>query len=164
MRNCIFIFLEFWEFCLYIFSAWIVFFYADSFIISISEQYHRLLVTIQKVVSRARCFGMFFAKIQRHTSQNAISEGDLREQQVKVPCLHGTLRSAAITIKINRSSQYKYICFLKQFKYLSHIIVSHIFRWQKLKYPYPSASPHGHPFRHPKQPVHPLQMHLLSLQ
>lgn len=27
---------------------------------------------------------MFFAKIQRHTSQNAISEGDLREQQVKV--------------------------------------------------------------------------------
>ena len=27
---------------------------------------------------------MFFAKIQRHTSQNAITEGDLREQRVKV--------------------------------------------------------------------------------
>jgi len=27
---------------------------------------------------------MFFAKIQRYTSQNAITEGDLREQRVKV--------------------------------------------------------------------------------
>ena len=27
---------------------------------------------------------MFFAKIPRHTSQNAITEGDLREQRVKV--------------------------------------------------------------------------------
>ena len=34
-------------------------------------------VTVQKVVS-ARCFGMFFAKIPRHTSQNAITEGDLK--------------------------------------------------------------------------------------
>ena len=69
----------------FIFSLHELFFiYADSFIISISEQYHRLLVTIQKVVSRARCFGMFFANIQRYTSQNAITEGDLREQRVKV--------------------------------------------------------------------------------
>ena len=37
----------------FIFSLHELFFiYADSFIISISEQYHRLLVTIQKVVSR----------------------------------------------------------------------------------------------------------------
>ena len=50
---------------------------------------------------------MFFAKIQRHTSQNAISEGDLREQQVKVPCLHGTLRSAAITIKTRKACFYR---------------------------------------------------------
>ena len=45
MRKCIFIFLGFWEFCLYISLYELFFIYADSFIISISEQHHRLLVT-----------------------------------------------------------------------------------------------------------------------
>ena len=40
-------------------------------------------VTIQKVVSR-EVFWHEYAKIPRHTSQNAITEGDLREQRVKV--------------------------------------------------------------------------------
>ena len=45
MRKCIFIFLGFWEFCLYISLYELFFIYTDSFIISISEQHHRLLVT-----------------------------------------------------------------------------------------------------------------------
>ena len=35
---------------------------------------------------------------------------------------YAVLHSLQETIKINRSSQYKYICFLKHFKDLSHII------------------------------------------